>query len=310
MPKAKRDTKRQSTASKRSNKRVKEHRGRLRAAGLRPVQLWVWDTTRPGFAEQVRREHQGRLEWVARWLHEFGWTFDQLPSYLAREVPFLADRGGEALRALVAACILDHDDIATLALSIEGLKRALAHAADPSQDPALLPAGLPEPVINPRALWHPVHRSRRRVAELFDLPCFPAYDPAWRFHARIEEAEPKVLDVETGTDGIVHFDRLGVVQVPGVGSLDVWKHGGYAGGLFVPVKDASAGKPGGTYGGGRYLIDTIKGSDLGDTDGELVLDFNFAYNPSCAYDPAWACPLAPPGNTLPVAVPVGERYGS
>ncbi len=68
---------------------------------------------------------------------------------------------------------------------------------------------------------------------------------------------------------------------------------------------------GGTYGGGRYLLDTIKGADLGrgaapDT---LVIDFNFAYNPSCAYDPMWACPLAPAGNVLPVAVPVGELYG-
>lgn len=138
----------------------------------------------------------------------------------------------------------------------------------------------------------------------------PAYDPAWRFHLPIEEAEPTVLDVETGTDGVVHFDRLGVVQVPGVGSLDVWAHGGYAGGLFVPVKDASAGRAGGTYGGGRYLLDTIKGSDLGADDDGIVLDFNFAYNPSCAYDPAWACPLAPPGNTVPVAIPVGEQYGS
>ena len=81
-------------------------------------------------AEQVRREHQGRLEWVGRWLQRFGWTFDELPDYLAREIPYLANRGGEALRALVAACVLDHDDIATLALSIEGLERVLAYAAD------------------------------------------------------------------------------------------------------------------------------------------------------------------------------------
>ncbi len=74
-------------------------------------------------AEQVRRQHQERLEWVGRWLERFGWTFDELPAYLAREIPYLANRGGEALRALVAACILDHDDIATLALSIEGLER-------------------------------------------------------------------------------------------------------------------------------------------------------------------------------------------
>jgi hypothetical protein len=131
-------------------------------------------------AEQVRLQHQRRLEWVTRWLHQFGWTFDELPNDLARTIPYLANRGGEALRALVAACILDHDDIATLALSIEGLKRVLAFAADPAQDPKRFPAGLPEPLLNLRALWHPVHRCKRPVANLFELPCFPVYDLAQR----------------------------------------------------------------------------------------------------------------------------------
>ena len=54
------------------------------------------------------------------------------------------------------------------------------------------------------------------------------------------------------------------------------------------------------------LLDTVKGSDLGMEGGRLVLDFNFAYNPSCAYDPAWACPLAPAGNTLSRPLQAGE----
>jgi hypothetical protein len=127
-------------------------------------------------AEQVRRQHQERLEWIAMWLHQFDWTFDELPYYLAREIPFLANRGGEALRAVATACVLDHDDIATLALSIEGVKRVLAYAADPSQDPKRLPAGLPDPVVGLRSLWHPVHQCKRPVGDLFELPCFPAYD--------------------------------------------------------------------------------------------------------------------------------------
>ena len=135
----------------------------------------------------------------------------------------------------------------------------------------------------------------------------PAYDPAWRFEAELRPAEPRRIEVDTGTDGAVPFELLGVVEVPGVGSLDVWRFASYGGGLFVPVKDASAGKPGGTYGGGRYLVDTVKGADLGTKDGALVLDLNFAYNPSCAYDPAWACPLAQPGSTVGVEIPVGER---
>ena len=55
------------------------------------------------------------------------------------------------------------------------------------------------------------------------------------------------------------------------------------------------------------LLDTIKGADLGADGGRLVLDFNFAYNPSCAYDARWACPLSPPANRLPVAVEAGEK---
>jgi hypothetical protein len=159
-------------------------------------------------AEQVRRQHQERLEWVSLWLDRFGWTFDLLPAYLAQEIPFLANRGGEALRALVAACILDHNDIATLALSIGGLKRVFAHAADSGQDPSKIPGGLPDPVVNLRRLWHPVQRCKRPVAELFDLPCFPAYDAAQRRrvlrylrrHRRVVRGWIKVLLGQGGRD--------------------------------------------------------------------------------------------------------------
>ena len=144
-------------------------------------------------------------------------------------------------------------------------------------------------------------------AEFTGLPTRP-YEPGWRFELPLLAAPDARLDVETGTDGIVPFERIGLVDVPGVGTLDVWRLTSYGGGIFVPVKDALAGKHGGTYGGGRYLLDTIKGADLGRGSADLVLDFNFAYNPSCAYDPAWACPLAPPGNTVLVDIPVGERY--
>ena len=116
------------------------------------------------------------------------------------------------------------------------------------------------------------------------------------------------LDVATGTDGIVPFERIGVVHLDGVGDLDVWWINNYGGGLFIPVRDALAGR--GTYGGGRYVIDTVKGADLGGDDETVVIDFNFAYNPSCAYDPAWACPLAPPGNRVKVELRAGEMYPS
>lgn len=149
-------------------------------------------------------------------------------------------------------------------------------------------------------------------ARFAGLPVAP-YDPDLRFEAAADpDVAPYRLKVPTGTDGLVSFDRFARLDLPGLGSLDVWWLASYGGGVFVPVKDALAGRE--TYGGGRYLIDTVKGADLGgDIDpatgrGTLVVDLNFAYNPSCAYDPAWACPLAPPGNTLPVEVLAGELY--
>ena len=76
------------------------------------------------------------------------------------------------------------------------------------------------------------------------------------------------LEVPTTTDGVVPFERIGRVELDGLGSLDVWWLDSYGGGVFVPVKDALAGR--GTYGGGRYLVDTVKGADLGGIDGELL----------------------------------------
>ena len=157
-------------------------------------------------------------------------------------------------------------------------------------------------------LHHPASALLERDLAGFDgLPVSP-YDPAWRFELELEPAEVGRFEYETGTDGTVPFERIGMITVPSVGALDVWRLTTYGGGLFVPVKDALSGRRGGTYGGGRYLLDTIKGADLGSDPrrNTLVLDFNFAYNPSCAYDPAWACPLAPASNTVSVEIPVGE----
>jgi len=143
-------------------------------------------------------------------------------------------------------------------------------------------------------------------ADFAGLPVAP-YDSTLRYEVELDrETEPERLEVTTGTDGVVVFDRIGVLRLPNLGDLDAWWLSSYGGGLFVPMKDATAGRK--TYGGGRYLLDTAKGADLGGDvrAGRLVVDLNFAYNPSCAYDPAWACPLAPPGNTLAAPVRGGE----
>jgi uncharacterized protein (DUF1684 family) len=138
------------------------------------------------------------------------------------------------------------------------------------------------------------------------LPVAP-YDPALRFDVELDTSVPPLAwSTETEGDGVVPFSRIGVAHLPGLGELDVWWLESYGGGVFVPVRDPAPD----TYGGGRYLLDTVKGADLGGEDGRLVLDLNFAYNPSCAYSPAWTCPLAPAGNTLRVPLPGGERYPS
>ena len=141
-------------------------------------------------------------------------------------------------------------------------------------------------------------------ARFSGLP-FAAYDPSLRFEAALRPADPQRLEVPTAADGIVPLDRIGRVALGELGDVDVWWLGGYGGGVFLPLRDGTAGRT--TYGGGRYLLDTVKGADLGGDGERLVVDLNFAYHPSCTYDPRWSCPLAPEGNRIPGPVPAGEQ---
>jgi uncharacterized protein len=138
---------------------------------------------------------------------------------------------------------------------------------------------------------------------------FFAYDPAARVSAVVTDAEHRRMEIggSHGTFGATRVAVAGFELEGALCSLDLFWLDGYGGGLFLPFRDTTSGSA--SYGAGRYLLDTVKGADLGRDDGDgLVLDFNFAYNPSCAYDPAWACPLAPKGNIVGVEIPVGERY--
>ena len=118
------------------------------------------------------------------------------------------------------------------------------------------------------------------------------------------------MTTPTGTDGDVSmhaFARTLGLEARLGGELTLYWIEGYGGGVFLPFADATSGTE--TYGGGRYLLDTIKGADLGKIrpDATLVLDFNFSYFPSCAYSSRYVCPLAPASNRLNGAVRAGER---
>ena len=141
------------------------------------------------------------------------------------------------------------------------------------------------------------------------------HDPAYRIRVRVEPAdEGDPLEIDTGgEDGVITYRRAGWLRFRLGGEecrLTVFSLVGYGGGLFLPFRDATSGSE--TYGGGRYLFDTVKNTDglaLELTAGspEITIDFNFAYNPSCVYDARWACPLAPRENWLPVPVRAGEK---
>jgi uncharacterized protein len=119
-------------------------------------------------------------------------------------------------------------------------------------------------------------------------------------------------DLPVSAGGTMNFTRIGHVEIPfpdGAQRLGVFWMAGYAGGLFIPFRDTTNDHE--TYAAGRYLVDAAKSADLGGdpTRGTLILDFNFAYQPSCAFDPKWACPLAPPENLVDVPIRAGERLG-
>lgn len=172
---------------------------------------------------------------------------------------------------------------------------------------------------DPQAAWQHWRTVRDRLfrshpqspiepgAAFAGLPFF-AYDPALRVLAAMVPLDGPAEVFPAGADGDLHMRPIartqGLTAALG-GELTAYWLQGYGGGVFLPFADATSGRE--TYGAGRYLLDSIKSADLGAApDGRTVLDFNFAYNPSCAYSARFTCPLAPPANRLPQAVRAGE----
>lgn len=154
---------------------------------------------------------------------------------------------------------------------------------------------------------HPQSPIPARERESFGGIAYFDYDRSFRVEASFDPLEKSVsLPGSTGSAfdsqlcGRLRFELHGIPH-----QLATYWIGGYGGGLFVPFRDSSSAES--TYGGGRYLLDTIKGADLGSVGDRVLLDFNFAYNPSCSYDARWACPLPPSENSLRLEIRAGER---
>jgi len=144
-------------------------------------------------------------------------------------------------------------------------------------------------------------------ARFTGLPYFE-YDPAFRVDGAFIPTDDEEIAVSHSGEGSTGFRRSGRVEFEIDSTsltLEVLWLDSYGGGVFLPFRDTTNGTS--TYGGGRYLLDTVKGADLGHSDDSMALDFNYAYHPSCVHSYRWSCPLAPPSNKLDFAFTVGER---
>lgn len=130
-------------------------------------------------------------------------------------------------------------------------------------------------------------------------------DPAFVFTVKLEPAaEREVLELQTSTGDVQPYVRYGRVRFACEGqeqtlTLFAAAHEVEPERLFLPFKDATNGTE--TYGAGRYLEVPVG------TGGTVTLDFNYAYNPFCAYSDRWRCPLPPFENHLKIPIRAGEK---
>jgi uncharacterized protein (DUF1684 family) len=156
---------------------------------------------------------------------------------------------------------------------------------------------------------HPQSPIEDRAA-FAGLPYFN-YDPDWRTTGRFTAIDDQTAILDHSGEGSTRFLTIGTVafELAGIDCLlEVLWLDAYGGGIFLPFRDGGNGDA--TYGGGRYLLDTVKGADLGHESDRIVLDFNYAYHPSCVHSYRWSCPLAPPSNHLALVVEAGERLAT
>ncbi|MBN2472651.1 MAG: DUF1684 domain-containing protein [Anaerolineae bacterium] len=131
------------------------------------------------------------------------------------------------------------------------------------------------------------------------LDYFPENDALrLEVHADVLPAK-EVIQMQTSTGGVERYLRYGrfafmVEGKPVELTIFSNQHG-----FFLPFVDALAGAE--TYGAGRYLEPEHLGGN------RFLVDFNLAYNPYCAYNDRWTCPITPPENRLPIPIRAGEK---
>ena len=160
---------------------------------------------------------------------------------------------------------------------------------------------------------HPQSALDEEQRKQFEGLRYFSYNPALSVTANVETTiEPALLTVAMNAEESMTMTKVArlhfTVEGQEVGLSLYWLNI-YGGGLFLPFRDTTS--PAESYGGGRYLFDSIKGSDFlpvpcFSEKERIVLDFNYAYNPSCAYNYKWVCPLAPLENRLHVPIRAGE----
>ena len=129
-------------------------------------------------------------------------------------------------------------------------------------------------------------------------------DPAFRFEVRLQRypgTESVVMTTSKGSRRL--FNKTGYFEVS-IDGKSVRLNAYQAAerddpSLFIPFRDATSGKE--TYGASRYIDLEVQHDD------QYALDFNYAYNPYCAYSDDYVCPLPPPENWLTVPIRAGEK---
>src|SRR5207302_6536664 len=147
------------------------------------------------------------------------------------------------------------------------------------------------------------------IPQDYEGPRYYPPNPEWRLNARLDRQAPGTgmrVQLPTSVGDLRDFDVAGAF----VFTVDDQEHRLTAYSmapahpehdvLFAPFRDATSGKE--TYGAGRYLDIPRQ-----ESDDNYILDFNMAYNPSCAYSPRWNCPYPPPQHNLKIAVEAGEK---